>query len=144
MRALTSKDGDLISHSDKIDHSQAEISNLSLHHMLNNNHDKAANKEKIKNQLPLEIIFGFCKSFKEITKQLHLHLALKTADLQDIIYTTLADINVKLDKLILYVPMFILDAETQIMFNESITNSFTLSFDSWTSDRKTVRSQLEY
>ena len=29
------------------------------------------------------------------------------------------------------------------MFNESIESSFTLSFDSWTSDRKTVNIQLE-
>ena len=30
------------------------------------------------------------------------------------------------------------------MFNDSIKDSFTLSFDSWTSDRKTVDTQLEY
>ena len=56
----------------------------------------------------------------------------------------MADINVKTDKLFLLVPMFILDAETQIKFNESITNNFTLSFDCWTSVRKTVKTQLEY
>ena len=30
------------------------------------------------------------------------------------------------------------------MFNDSIKNSFTLSFDSWSTDRKTVDTQLEY
>ena len=30
------------------------------------------------------------------------------------------------------------------MFNDSIKNSFTLSFDSWSTDRKTVETQLEY
>ena len=30
------------------------------------------------------------------------------------------------------------------MFDDSIKNSFTLSFDSWSTDRKTVNTQLEY
>ena len=30
------------------------------------------------------------------------------------------------------------------MFIDSIKDSFTLSFDSWTSDRKVVDTQLEY
>ena len=30
------------------------------------------------------------------------------------------------------------------MFNDSIGNIFTLSFDSWSRDRKTVDTQLEY
>ena len=30
------------------------------------------------------------------------------------------------------------------MFNHSVNNSFTLSFDSWSTDRKTVDTQLEY
>ena len=32
MKALTRKDGDLLSHSDKIDESKSEIENTSLHH----------------------------------------------------------------------------------------------------------------
>ena len=35
------------------------------------------------------------------------------------------------------------DPQTQEMFNDSIKNSFTWFFDSWTSDRKTVDTQLE-
>ena len=30
------------------------------------------------------------------------------------------------------------------MFNDSVKVSFTLSFDSWTSERKTVDTQLQY
>ena len=74
MRALTSKDGDLLSHFDKIDLSEAEIENTSLHHHLINNHDVAANKGTIKGELPLEHIFGFCRTCKKITKQLEFHL----------------------------------------------------------------------
>ena len=73
-----------LSHFDKIDESQAQIEKLSLKHLLINNHDIAANKNKIKIQLPLENKFGFCETFKKLTKQLGLHLTFKTADLLDI------------------------------------------------------------
>ena len=43
-----------------------------------------------------------------------------------------------------YVPIFIPDAQTQVLFNDSIENSFTLSLDSWSTDRKTGSTQLEY
>ena len=139
MRALTSKDGDLVSHSDKIDESEAE-----LHHHFINNHNLAVNKGKVKGQLPLEHIFGFCKTFKKITEQLGFSLTFRTADPQDIVYTTLGDdIKVNFNEIFLFVPIFIPDAQTQIMFNDSIKNSFTLSFDSWSTDRKTVDNQLE-
>ena len=68
MRSLTSKDGDLSSHFDEIDESEAEIENTSVHDHLINNHDLAANKSKNKGVLPLEHIFGFCNTFKKITK----------------------------------------------------------------------------
>ena len=130
MRAPTSKDGDLLSHFDKIDESEAEIENISLHHHLINNHDLAANKGKIKGVLPLEQNFGFCRTFKKITEQLGFNITLKTADLQDIIYTTLGnDIKVNYNKLFFFVPIFISDAQTQAMSIDSIKDSFTLSFD---------------
>ena len=44
----------------------------------------------------------------------------------------------------LYVQIFISDAQTQIMFNDSNKNSFTSSFDSWSTDRKRVITLLEY
>ena len=87
----------------------------------------------------------FVKLLLKITKQLGFHPTLKTADLQDNIYTTLGD-NIRLIflELFSYVPIFIPDAQTQIMFIDSIKNSFTLSFDSWSTDRKTVDTQLVY
>ena len=72
MRASTSEDGDSLSHFDKIDESEAEIENTSLHHHLINNHDLAVNKRKIKGYLPLEQIFGFCKTFKKISKTIRI------------------------------------------------------------------------
>ena len=63
MTSLTSKDGDLLSHFDEIDESEAENKTASLHLYLFNDHNTPANKGKIKEQLPLEHIFGFCKTF---------------------------------------------------------------------------------
>jgi len=51
---------------------------------------------------------------------------------------------VNFDNLFLFLPIFSPDVQTQIMFNDSIKNSFTLSFDSWSTDRKTINTQLEY
>ena len=124
---------------------EAEIENTTLEHHLINNHEPAANKGKIKGQLPLEHIFGFCPVFKRITKQLGFHLTFETTDLQDMLYTTLGDdIKVNFGNSFLYVPKIIPDAQTQIMFNDSNKNSFTLSFDSWSTDRETVDTQLDY
>ena len=78
MRALTSKDGDLLSHSDQIDESPDASNNTSLKQMLINNHMVEANRGKIRGQLLLEDIFGFCKTFKKITKDLGFHITLKT------------------------------------------------------------------
>ena len=44
----------------------------------------------------------------------------------------------------LYVPIFIPDAQTQTMFIDSIQKNCTLSFDSWSTDRKTVDIQLDH
>ena len=64
-----------------------------------------ANKGKIKGDLYLEDIFGFCKTFKKVTKNLGVHLLFKTANLQDILYTCMKDdINVTINSLYLYVP----------------------------------------
>ena len=72
--------------------------------MLINNHTEA-NKCKIKGYLYLEDIFGFCKLFKKETKNLGFHIMFKTNDLQNIIYSSMADdINVTINILYLYVP----------------------------------------
>ena len=143
MRVLTSKDGDIISYFDKIDETQ--INNTTLKQRLIENHTIAANKGKITGVLPLEHIFGFCRTFKKITKSLGFHISFKTANLQDILYTTIGpNINVTINSLYLFVPTYIPSPETQLMFNDSIKNSFSLSFDSWTTDRKIVNTGLEY
>ena len=145
MRALTSKNGDPLSHFDKNDESEAEVENISLHHHLFNNNKIAAKKGKIKSHQPLEHIFGFFRTFEKITKFLGFYLTFKFADLQDFIHTTLGeDIKVNFDKVFLCVPIFIPYAKTQLLFNDSIEYSFRLSFDSRSTDRKTVDTHFEY
>ena len=61
--------------------------------MLNADHD-VANKGKIKGQLFLEHTLGFYKTFKKITKKIGFHITFETADLQDIIFTSIGD-NIK-------------------------------------------------
>ena len=136
MRLLTSKDSDLSSYFDK--NAESVINNDNpLKKRLINNHDVAANKGKIKGHLALEHIFGFCRTFKKITKNLGFHLKFKMNDLQDIIFTTIAnDINVTINSLYLYVPKFIPSTSTQVMFNEAIMNNYTITFDSCYTERK--------
>ena len=140
MRVLTSKDGDLLSQFDNINegNGDADFDSTSLRRMLINNHD-LANKGKIKGQLPLEHIFGFCKSFKKITKNLGFHIKFRTADLQDINFTSIGDnIIVTINSLYLYVPTLIPNTETQLIFNESIQNNYRIFFDDWFTERRVV------
>ena len=142
MKSLTSKDGDLLSQFDNINERETEdnIRSTSLYKMLISNHIEA-NRGRIKGQLLLEDIFGFCKTFKKITKNLGFHITLKTNNLQNIIYTTIVDatqINVTINSLYLFVPIITPNSETQVMFNESIKNNYTLTFDSWYTERKIV------
>ena len=104
--------------------------------MLINNHTEA-NRGKMKGLIPLEHMFGFRKTIKKITKNLCFYLTFKTNDLQDIIFTTLAnDINITINSLYLFVPILIPNFETQLMFNETIKNNYTISYDSWYTERK--------
>ena len=121
----------------------------SKQHLLNTyllkNKIVAANNGKKKDNYNFNIFLNSAKLLKKITKQLGFHITFKTADLQDINFLTVADeIKVNFDKLFLFVPIFNPNAETQIIFNDSIKKSFTLSFDSWSTDRKTADTQLEY
>ena len=83
MGALTSKDGDLLSHFDNTDEIEDGSKNTSLKQMLINNHTEAE-RGKIKGHLPLEHMFGFCKTFKKIIKNLGFHLTFRSNDLQEI------------------------------------------------------------
>ena len=136
MRLLTSKDGDLSSYFDK--NCEAVINDDNpLKQIIINNHAVDANKGKIKGQLALEHKFGFCKTFKKITKNLGFHLKFKMNNLQDIVFTTLVnDITVTINSLYLFVPQLIPNTETQLMFNEAIMNNYTITFDSWYTERK--------
>ena len=99
--------------------------------MLIDNHTDA-NKGKIKRYLYVEDIFGFCKTFIKVTKNLGFHLTFKTNDLRNIIYSSMADdINVTNNNLYLYVPNLIPNVETQVMFNEATQNIYKISFDEW-------------
>ena len=104
----------------------------------NNNHTEHANKGKIKGHLNLEHIFGFCKTFKKITKNLGFHLTFKMNDLQDFIFRTIAnDINVTINQsLYLYFSILIPNSETKLLFNESLMNNYRITFDSWYTERK--------
>ena len=70
--------------------------------MLIDNHTDV-NKGKIKRYSYLEDIFGFCRTFKKVTKNLGFHLMFKTADLQDNKYTSMDnDVNMTINSLDLY------------------------------------------
>ena len=106
--------------------------------MLKNNHTDA-NKGKIKGYLYLEDIFGFCRTFKRVTKNLGFHLTFKTNDLQNIVYSSMADnINVTINNLYLYVPNLLPNVETQVMFNEATQNKYKISFDEWYTERRVI------
>ena len=147
MRAISNKDGDLLSQFDNINENDIpvlerladlppQIRDSPHQKMLINNHTDA-NKGKIKGYLYLEDIFGFCKTFKKVTKNVGFHLTFKTNDLQNIIYSSMADdINVTINNLYLYVPNLIPSVETQVMFNEATQNNYKISFDEWYTERR--------
>ena len=142
MRVSTNKDEDLLSYFDKFKENKNDTT---LKEILTDNHSLQANKGKIFCQLTLEHIFGFCNRFKKVRKNFHINL--KTNDLQNIANTTLPKatiINVLFDNLYLFVPNSIPSPDTQVLFNQPIKNSFTPSFDSWTTDRKVVNTGKEY
>ena len=106
--------------------------------MLINNHFDA-NIGKIQGYFYVEDIFGFCKTFKEVTKNLGFHLSFKTNDLQDIIYTSMTDnINVTINNLYLYIPNLTPSVETQVMFNEATQNNYKISYDEWFTERRFI------
>ena len=149
MRAISNKDGDLVSQFDNINENDipvlnrladlpVQIRDTPHQKMLINNHIDA-NRGKIKGYLYLEDIFGFCKTFKKVTKNLGFHLQFKTNDLQDIIYTSMTDdINVTINNLYLYVPNLIPSVETQLMFNEATQNNYKISYDEWFTERRII------
>ena len=65
---------------------------------------------------------------------------------KNLLYTTLGgnDVNVTINSIYLYLPSPVPSAEQQQIFNESIRENFTISFDAWVTDRKPVNTGNEY
>ena len=149
MKVISYKDGDLLSQFDNINENDipllgrladlpVQIKDTPHQKMLINNHSDD-NRGKIKGFLYLEDMFGFCKSFKKVTKNLGFHLMLKTNNLQDIIYSSMEDdINVTINNLYLFIPNLLSSVETQLMFNEATQNNYKISFDEWYTERRLV------
>ena len=149
MRVISNQDGDLLSQFDNINENDIPILNRladlpvqirdTPHQKILIDNHTDANKDKIKGYLYLEDIFGFCKTFKKVTKNLGFHLSFKTNDLQDTISTSMTDdINVTNNSLYLYVPNLIPSVETQVMFNESTQNNYKISYDEWFTERRII------
>ena len=101
MRVISNKDDEFLSQFGKrnendiplferLNDTPIQIRSTPHQKMLIDNH-LDANKGKIKGRLYLEDFFGFCKTFKKVTKNLASILMLKTADFLNIIYTSMAD-----------------------------------------------------
>ena len=136
MRLLTSKDSDLSSCFDK--NGEKELTdNIVSKQIIINNLTIDVNKGKIRGQLPLEQLLGFCQTFKNITNILEFHLKFKMNDLQDIIFTTVAtDMNKTINSLYLYLSIIFPNSQTQVLFNELIIKYYRFTFDSWYTERK--------
>ena len=147
MRVISNKDDDLLSQFGNINENDIpllerltdlppQIRDTPHQKMLIDKHTDP-NKGKIKGYLNLEDIFGFCKTFKKVTKNLGFHLMLKTANLQDIIDTYMTDdISVTINILYLYVPNLVPSVETQLLFNQATQNNYKISFDDWYTERR--------
>ena len=146
MRIVTQDAGDLSTYFVITDESENGINISSLKKILNDNHTEA-NRGLIRGHLPLEFVFGFARSFKKITKGLCFELDLRTSNRkQDILYTVLGDndVNVTTNSISLFNPQIIPSPETQVIFNEAISKTFTLSYESWITDRKPVDTAREF
>ena len=67
----------------------------------------------------------------------------KTADLQDVIYTSMADDNIVIiNKLYLFIPNLMPSVETQLMFNEATQNNYRISYDDWYTERRVISDLL--
>ena len=149
MRAISIRDGNLLSQFDNNNENDIpilerladlppKIRSTPHQKMLIDNHTDA-NKGKIKGYFYLEDIFGFCKTFKKVTKNLGFHITFKTNDLQNIIYSSMADEgNVTIDNLYLYVPNLTPSVETQVIFNEATQNNYKIPFDEWYTERRVI------
>ena len=54
------------------------------------------------------------------------------------------DVNITMNSVSLFVPQIIPSPETQVFFNKANSKSFTLTNESWTTDRKPVDTAKEF
>ena len=54
------------------------------------------------------------------------------------------DVNVSNNSISLFIPQMIPSPEIQVYFNEAISKTFSLSFESWTTDRKPVDTARDF
>ena len=79
------------------------------------------------------------QNFKKVSKNLVFHVILKTADLQDILHTSMTDdINVTINNLYLFIPNLIPNVETQVMFNEATQNNYKISYEEYFTERLVI------
>ena len=63
----------------------------------------------------------------------------KTANLQDITYTSMSDdINETIISFYLYIPNLIPSVEPRVMFNEATQNNYKVSFDEWYTEKRLI------
>ena len=153
LRVISNKDGDLSSQFDNSNEKDIpvlerladlppQIKSTTHQKTLIKNHTDP-NKGKKKGYIYLEDIFGFCKTFQSVTEILGFHFILKTADLQDIIYTSMADyINLTIEKLYLFIPNSNPSVETQLLFNEATQNNYEISYDEYFTERRVLSDLL--
>ena len=124
MVVLTSKRRESSWYFDESNENAARNVISSLKQILGKNQTVDGNKWKINGQLLFEPIFRICTTFKKITSGLGLHITVKRADLQDIVYTTKANaFLVTIEILYLFVPIYKKNTETQVTLSESIKNT---------------------
>ena len=64
---------------------------------------------------------------------------LNTADLQDIIYTSMTDdINVTINNLYLFIPNLIPSVETQLLFNDATENNYKISYGEYYTKKRVI------
>ena len=90
MRVISNKDGDSLSQFDNNNENDIPIlerlANLPVeirdtpHQKMLKNNQTDANKGKIKGYFYIEDIFGFCETFKKLTKNLGSHIVFETND----------------------------------------------------------------
>ena len=109
-----------------------------MKNILIDNHTEA-NRGLIRGHIPLQYIFGFARLFRKITKVFGYEFDLRTSNRkQDIPYTTIGDsgVNLTINSISLFVLQIISSPGTQAYFNETISKTLSLSYESWTTDRK--------